>query len=79
MDPFTMVFLIVLVVFGSLVARAYLRDRQRYAESSVDEGLRNELEGLKKRVAVLEEIVTDGKYQLNRELQRLENEPPGAA
>ncbi len=73
MDPFTMVFLIVLVVFGSRIAAGYLRDRAQVAPE-VNEELLGELDDLKRRVAVLEEIVTDGKFQLTQELNRLERE-----
>ncbi len=80
MDPFTMVFLIVLIVFASRLGVMYLRDRRENAEAEfADPQLLEELDALKQRVAVLEEIVTDSKYHLSRELDRLEQEPPAPA
>lgn len=70
MDPFTMVVLIVLIVFGS---KMFSR-KQQFKNIPRDEELLAELDHLRERVAILEEIVTDEKYQLERELNRLERE-----
>ncbi len=76
MDPFTMVFLIVLIVFASRLGVLYIRERGARGNDAVDEALVGELDALKQRVAVLEEIVTDGKFQLSREFDRLEQTAP---
>lgn len=70
MDPFTMVVLIVLIVFGSKM----LTKKQQFKNLPRDEELLAELDHLRERVAILEEIVTDEKFQLQRDLNRLERE-----
>lgn len=70
MDPFTMVVLIVLIVFGSKM----LMRKQQFKNLPRDEELLAELDHLRERVAILEEIVTDEKFQLQRDLNRLERE-----
>lgn len=70
MDPFTMVVLIVLIVFGSKA----LSRKQHIKNIPRDEELLAELDHLRERVAILEEIVTDEKFQLQRDLNRLERE-----
>lgn len=70
MDPFTMVVLIVLIVFGSKM----LTRKQQFKNLPRDEELLEELDHLRERVAILEEIVTDEKFQLQRDLNRLERE-----
>ncbi len=70
MDPFTMVVLIVLIVFGSKM----LTRKQQFKNLPRDEELLAELDHLRERVAILEEIVTDEKFQLQRDLNRLERE-----
>jgi phage shock protein C len=70
MDPFTMVVLIVLIVFGSKM----LSRKQQFKNIPRDEELLAELDHLRERVAILEEIVTDEKFQLQRDLNRLERE-----
>jgi len=67
MDPFTMVVLIVLIVFGS----RWLTNRQKYQPVERDEAVFAELDQLRERIAILEEIVTDEKYQLQREINKL--------
>ncbi len=70
MDPFTMVVLIVLIVFGSKM----LSRKQQFKNIPRDEEMLAELDHLRERVAILEEIVTDEKFQLQRDLNRLERE-----
>lgn len=72
-DVFVMVVLIVLMGVGGGILREHLRGkREAQYHSGVDaEGLHHEIAALQDRVAVLEQIVTDGKYELRRELDQL--------
>jgi len=75
-DPFILVISIVAIVIFGRVAREYLRDRgAARADPNIAGEIAGELEAeidrLRDRVEVLEKIVTDGKYQLNQELERL--------
>ncbi len=71
-DVFIMVIAIVALSVGAGMYRDYLKtQRQVGRNSEADEDLKLELQALRKRVAVLEEIVTDSKYQLKQELDQL--------
>ena len=48
-------------------------NRQRGVDDAELDAVRGELERVQARLAALETIVTDGKYELERELQRLED------
>lgn len=69
---FVMVIVIVTVSCVTGVINNYLKTRRYEAQQSPSAERETELESLKQRVAVLEEIVTDDRYRLNRELERLE-------
>lgn len=71
-DVFIMVIAIVAISVGAGVYRDYLKTQRQIGKNAdADVDLRADLAKLQDRVAVLEEIVTDGKYQLNRELESL--------
>ena len=71
-DVFIMVIVIVALSIGAGMFRDYQKtQRQVRRNEDSDDVLRSELQALQKRVVVLEEIVTDSKYQLNRELDSL--------
>jgi cell division protein FtsB len=72
MDVFTMVVIIVVVSCGAGVVNNYLKTRRLELKQAPSADLDAEVESLKQRVAVLEEIVTDDRYHLNRELDQLE-------
>ena len=73
MQVFTMVVLIVAISCGTAVLIEYLKNRRlTLKQAPVHEEILARLETLHDRIAVLEEIVTDDSYQLNRELGRLE-------
>ena len=72
MDVFTMVVVIVAISIGGGVANNYLKNRRLELSGSVSEQVRAELEALRERVRVLEEIVTDDRYHLKAEFDRLE-------
>ena len=72
MDVFTFVLVIVIVSCGSGVVNNYLKNRREVAQLDVDDGVYQELSSLRERVEVLERIITDEKYNLERELDQLE-------
>lgn len=72
---FMMVVLIVLISCGAGVANNYLRNQRKRAEADADPEVRTELDRLRERVEVLEKIVTDEKFHLAKEINRLEREP----
>jgi cell division protein FtsB len=72
---FMMVVLIVLISCGAGVANNYLRNQRKRAEADADPEVRAELDRLRERVEVLEKIVTDEKFHLAKEINRLEREP----
>ena len=71
MDVFTMVVIVVTVGCLTAVITEYLQTRRVEAErASGDHG--PELAALEERVRVLEKIVTDDRYDMRRELNRLD-------
>lgn len=72
MDVFTFVVIVVIIGCGTGVLTEYLKTKRKSGEASGDEELYEELEHLRKRVQVLEAIVTDEKYNLKNEIDRLE-------
>ena len=71
MDLWTMIVLVVAIGCGAGIAESYFKSKRHNRSSRQDEGLNQELAELRGRVEVLEKIVTDKKYQLERELDRL--------
>ncbi|MYF11625.1 MAG: hypothetical protein F4229_11700 [Gammaproteobacteria bacterium] len=71
MDVFTMVVIIVFIGCATGVATEYFKSRAKVA-SKVNPEVQREVEDLRKRVEVLEEIVTDDKYDLAKEINRLD-------
>ena len=74
MDVYTMVTLIVVVSCGAGAFNNYVKAQKRRSENEDTDGVMDELEALRDRVEVLEKIVTEDKYQLNRELEDLERQ-----
>jgi len=71
-DVFIMVIAIVALSVGAGMYRDYQKTQRQIGKNTeADIDLREELNRLADRVATLEEIVTDGKYELNRELEQL--------
>ena len=71
-DVFLMVIIIVFLAVGGSVLRDYLRSERRVTANSSDSGeLEEELAALRQRVQVLEEIVTDKRYNLRNEINQL--------
>lgn len=73
-NPFTMVVLIVMIVFGSKMYMETVR-LKRQQNSFVDDeeaaSLKREVSDLRERVRTLERIVTDKESQLSRDIERL--------
>lgn len=71
MDVFTMVVIIVFIGCATGVATEFFKSRAKMA-SKADPAVQREVEDLRKRVEVLEQIVTDDKYDLAKEINRLD-------
>jgi hypothetical protein len=74
MEVFTMVVLIVAISCGAGVINNYLKTRRAEHGRAPSAEMLGELEALKQRIAALEAIVTDDRYHLERELDRLERQ-----
>jgi hypothetical protein len=74
MSAFDMVAFIVLVVCITKVLTSVFQRRRAEPDPGVVERLRR-VETLEERVRVLEKIVTDGRYDLKRQLDELERTP----
>ena len=74
MNPFDLAAFIVLVVCVTKVLTSVFRRRQSEPDPELMERLRR-VERLEERVRVLEKIVTDGRYDLKRQLDELERTP----
>jgi hypothetical protein len=76
MDFFTFLFLTVLIGCSIPLMKLWQDGRrQRLPDSGVTTQLQHQVDALQERVEVLEKIVTDQKYQLQRELASLEDTP----
>ncbi len=74
MDVFTFVIIVVLIGCGSGVINNYMRNQRNKNKLTVDEDAHQELAELRERIEILEKIVTDEKYQLQRDLDQLERQ-----
>ena len=72
MDLWTMIVLVVAIGCGAGGAESYFKtQRAKKSQQPADEATNKDLAELRQRVEVLEKIVTDRKYQLQRELDQL--------
>ena len=71
MDVFTMVVIIVFIACASGAATQYIKSGAK-GHAKVDQAVHQALDDLRARVAVLEQIVTDEKYDLAEEINRLD-------
>lgn len=71
MDVFSMVVAIVAISCVAGMVNNYLKTQRVAYKAAPGEEFASELESLKQRVAVLEEIVTDDRYRLEKEFNRL--------
>jgi len=74
MDVFTFIILVVLIGCGSGVVNNYMRNQRNRTKVTIDEDAQQELVELRERIEILEKIVTDEKYQLQRDLDHLERQ-----
>ena len=73
-SPFTMVVMIVMIVFGAKVYMQSMQLKRNQANFVDDEEvttLRREVSDLRERVKTLERIATDKDHQLARDIERL--------
>jgi len=74
-EVFIFVIAIVFIGCASGVINNVLRNKRKLLEAGgADDGIVQEVEELRSRIEVLEKIVTDGKYDLTREIDRLERQ-----
>ncbi|MEE8079261.1 MAG: hypothetical protein V3T18_09710 [Pseudomonadales bacterium] len=74
MDVFTFVIIVVLIGCGSGVINNYMKNQRNRNKVTIDEDAQQELVELRGRIEILEKIVTDEKYQLQRDLDHLERQ-----
>ncbi len=74
MDVFTFVIIVVLIGCGSGVINNYMKNQRNRSKVTIDEEAQQELVELRGRIEILEKIVTDEKYQLQRDLDHLERQ-----
>ncbi len=73
MELWTMIVLIVLIGCGTGVLNEHFKTRRKELEhSSPDDDVYDEVEMLRERIEVLEKIVTDERYHLEKEISQLE-------
>lgn len=73
-NPFTMVVLIVMIVFGSKMYLETVRMKRRqnsFVDDQENDALKREVSDLRERVRNLERIITDKEHNLSREIERL--------
>ena len=73
-SPFTMVVLIVMIVFGAKIYMQSMklkRDQEHFADDEDITSLRREVSDLRERVKTLERLATDKESALHREFSRL--------
>lgn len=72
-SPFTMVFLIVVVVILADLIKAWLKrdGKKDGAEEEVVEETMSRLDLLEERIQVLERIVTENRYDLKKQIDNL--------
>jgi phage shock protein B len=79
-NPFTMVVLIVAIVFGAKIWRTHMLTRSRVGRSREDDALigsmQAQVDRLTERVQVLEKLITDDDRNLAREIDRLRGDRP---
>lgn len=74
MNVYEMVVVIVALSLAAGVLNNYIRSRAKQAKTQNPSVHADELEQLRERVAVLEKIITDDRYHLQRELNALEEQ-----
>ncbi|HEV7689948.1 MAG TPA: hypothetical protein VGO52_03970 [Hyphomonadaceae bacterium] len=79
MNPFSMVVMIVAIVFGARIWRTHMLTQSRVGRSREDDALigsmQSQIDRLTDRVAVLERLLTDDDRRLSREINSLRDRP----
>ena len=70
--------MVLLIPLYALRTKAQRGNRRRGAASEREQRLQNEVAELRDRVATLERIVTDGRYHLDKEFEKLHAGADGA-
>lgn len=73
-NPFTMVVLIVMIVFGSKMYMETVRMKRQqnsFVDDAEADALKREVSDLRERVRTLERIITDKEHNLARDIERL--------
>ena len=78
-NPFSMVVMIVAIVFGAKIWRTHMITQARTGRSREDDALigsmQSQIDRLTDRVAVLERLLTDDDRRLSREINSLRDRP----
>jgi hypothetical protein len=73
--PTSVLLIVIVSVVGGLLYAAYeqhVKMKLKMSKMQADQGLKDDIKELKERVAVLEKIVTDSKYNLRNEIDSLD-------
>ena len=73
MDVFAFVILITIIAGGIHLTKLWINGRAKGNDARA-QSLEREVDELRERVETLERIVTDDKYTLDREIEKLEDE-----
>ena len=77
MNVFEFVIILVAVVLVYQLWELKIKTRRAARESAEDDAVQAQLDRLESRIEVLERIVTDSRYDLNKEFRDLEERPGG--
>lgn len=74
MDVFTMVVIVVIVGCATGVISDYLKNKSKFGpgEDALDDAM-DRIDELEERIRVLEKVVTDDRYELNRQIDALKD------
>ena len=79
LNVFEFVILLVAVVLAYQLWGLTIKKKHAAQERQANDDVQTELRDLASRIEVLERIVTDSKYDLNRQFRTLDEEPEGKA
>ncbi len=74
MDVFTMVAIIVVASCAAGMYKDHVKSKRAREEGEASESVELELDELRQRIEVLEKIVTDERYHLEKEINNLERQ-----
>ena len=79
LNVFEFVIILVIAVLAFRLWETKIKHKPDVSEEEPPEDLKAQLDDLQSRIEVLERIVTDSKYDLNRELNNLEDDARNSA